>query len=442
MSLKTIHLTNAWHATSGGIGTFYRSLMNAANDAGHQLRLVVPAEQEAIEENGKFGRIYHVKSARAPLNGSYRFLYPLHYLRPHGKICQILNAEQPNLVEICDKYTLPYLGGLLRIGKLKRVALEASVVGLSCERMDENMAAYFGGHRLGVQFCRWYMKNIYFPQFDHHIANSDHTAEELRYAARGHKIRRGVWVRPMGVDCSGLSPSMRCGDMRRELALRAGGTENSVLLLYVGRLVPEKNLALLAETMRELAGRSGVDYRLLIAGQGMSRAPFERACAAAAPGRVLMLDHVTDRQELGRLYASCDVFVHPNPREPFGIAPLEAMASGLPLVAPNAGGITSYANSANAWLADPSAETFADAIEDACAPGDRQRRKIEAALRTAAQYDWPAVAGQFLQLYQDLAHSFQQRREPSGKPRFYSTLGDRWGREVPVDEQTPASHYP
>ena len=146
MSLKTLHLTNAWHATSGGIGTFYRSLLDAANATGHQLRLVVPAEADSIQEVGAYGRIYQVKSARAPLNGSYRFLYPLHYLRPHGRICEILNAEQPDLIEICDKYTLPYLGGLLRIGKLKGVELKAPIVGLSCERMDENLAAYFGAH--------------------------------------------------------------------------------------------------------------------------------------------------------------------------------------------------------------------------------------------------------------------------------------------------------
>ncbi len=66
---------------------------------------------------------------------------------------------------------------------------------------------------------------------------------------------------------------------------------------------------------------------------------------------MLFYGHVGARETLARLYASCDVFVHPNPREPFGIGPLEAMASGVPLVAPAAGGLLSYANDTNAWLA-------------------------------------------------------------------------------------------
>ena len=65
---------------------------------------------------------------------------------------------------------------------------------------------------------------------------------------------------------------------------------------------------------------------------------------------MLFCGHV-DARALARLYASCDVFVHPNPREPFGIGPLEAMASGVPLVLPAAGGVLSYANADNAWLA-------------------------------------------------------------------------------------------
>ena len=65
------------------------------------------------------------------------------------------------------------------------------------------------------------------------------------------------------------------------------------------------------------------------------------------------MGNVRDRAELAKYYASADVFVHPNPREPFGIGPLEAMASRVPVVSPSAGGVLSYANPTNAWLAEP-----------------------------------------------------------------------------------------
>src|SRR5262245_22837452 len=94
----------------------------------------------------------------------------------------------------------------------------------------------------------------------------------------------------------------------------------------------------------------------------MERRHLVEYALARLPGSVVFLCHVRDRKMLALLYANADVFVHPNPHEPFGIAPLEAMASGLPLLAPNSGGLTSYASAANAWTVPPTVGNFAEAI--------------------------------------------------------------------------------
>jgi glycosyltransferase involved in cell wall biosynthesis len=127
---------------------------------------------------------------------------------------------------------------------------------------------------------------------------------------------------------------------------------------------------------------------------------------------------------LAEIYASCDVFVHPNPREPFGIAPLEAMASGLALVAPDEGGVTTYANSGNAWPTRAKAEDFAKSIEDAAAGPEREAR-IEAALETAARYAWPAAAARYFELYDQLVEG-----GTLAEAEYVSTPGDRFGFEV------------
>jgi phosphatidylinositol alpha 1,6-mannosyltransferase len=96
------------------------------------------------------------------------------------------------------------------------------------------------------------------------------------------------------------------------------------------------------------------------------------------------------------------VFVHPNPREPFGIGPLEAMASGVPLVAPDAGGLLSYANDTNAWLAEPTGEAFAGAVRGACRPGAERDARLTRARETAAGYTWPNVTRTIFELYDRL----------------------------------------
>ncbi len=430
MQFKSFHLTNAWHEDSGGIRTFYRALLQAANRRQQWLRLVVPSAETRPEDVGKFGRIYHVKARRAPLNPRYRLLDPVTYLMPGAQIKAILEQERPDLVEISDKYTLNYLGGLLRVWRGRRSPWRPTVVGLSCERMDDNVTAYLPARRFGRHFARWYMKWLYFPLFDHHIANSRHTAAELAEASRGHMRRRGVWLGPMGVDYELFSSLARDENLRREWESACGAGPGATLLLYAGRLDREKNCELLIETIRVL--QDDGDYRLIVAGSGGQQEVLRREAAAKAPGRVHFAGQLADRSKLASLYHCADVFLHPNPREPFGIAPLEAMAAGLPLVAPPSGGLLTYANEQNAWLAPPEPEAFAAAVRTLMQnPRERQRR-VEAARRTAAAYSWTKATDLYLDLYAEL-HALAQgaRAAPGIPPLFYSTPGDAWGREIP-----------
>jgi alpha-1,6-mannosyltransferase len=424
--VKTLHLTNYWHGTSGGIARFYSALLDAANRHEQEMRLVVPSETTRVEEIGKFGKIYHVAAPHAPLNSRYRVLYPTQFLRAGSPLHRILAQERPDLVEICDKYSLNYLGTVLRLRLLEGLDFKPVVVAQSCERMDDNFSTYVSSAWLGRAFSSAYMRWLYFPFFDHHIANSSYTAEELIPASKGHNVPRGVWVKPPGVDVERFSPALRNEGSRQTLLQQCGGHSNTQLLLYVGRLVPEKNLPLLVEVARELAAIRDKDYRLLIAGEGMGLEGLKTLAAKRGQGRVTFLGHVGDREALARLYANCDVFVHPNPREPFGIAPLEAMASGLPLVAPNRGGVLSYANECNAWLAEPTPQALSGAIASAVEPGTARQEKLRAALTTAKSFRWENVTDSLLRLYRDL-HGVAKGFPLTEQPAFFSTPGSSTG---------------
>jgi len=240
MPLKSLHLTNCWHEKSGGIATFYRALMSEANRRRQPLRLVVPGEKSRIEEADEFAKIYHMQAPRSLLNAEYRSIYPPQFLFSGSKLQAILAAERPDLVEVCDKYTLNYLGPLLRHRLLRSLDFRPTVVGLSCERMDDNFRTYIGRVPLADAFCSSYMKWLYFPFFDHHVANSQYTAAELRSAAQGHLGERGTWVRHMGVDLEHLSPARRAKTQRSGLLEYFAASDESVLLLYVGRFSSRK----------------------------------------------------------------------------------------------------------------------------------------------------------------------------------------------------------
>ncbi|HEV3333645.1 MAG TPA: glycosyltransferase [Bryobacteraceae bacterium] len=422
MSIKTLHLTNCFHSESGGIATFYRELLKSAERLERHIRLVVPSDRSHTEIHGRYGKIYYVPAAPSRLSPGYRLLMPSQYLLPRSPLRCILAEEKPELVECCDKYTLNYLAALLRRGWLGLGTYRPAMVGLTCERMDENVASYLSAGKRGKSWCRAYLKWLYFPMFDHHIAVSQHTAGELREVSHGHDVRRGVWVRSMGASCGLFRPERRSPEKGQWLRSLTAAPDTARLLLYAGRLVPEKNLQLLLETLAWLEQDAPGVFHLVVAGQGSQRASLETQCNQRLPGAAYFLGHIADRELLADVYANCEAFLHPNPREPFGIAPLEAMASGLPLVAPSSGGIATYANSQNAWLANPDPESFAQAVHAICGDAQAASARCRAARATAERYDWDGIAEGFFELYDEL-HALVQggRAEPSIAPAFYST---------------------
>jgi glycosyltransferase involved in cell wall biosynthesis len=169
-----------------------------------------------------------------------------------------------------------------------------------------------------------------------------------------------------------------------------------------GACHPKRNLEILPTMMASLAVDASAQYHLLLAGDGRRAAWFREIADRTALGRIHLLGHVADREYLADLYPNCDALVHPNAREPFGITPLEAMASGLPVVAPRAGGVLSYADDGNAWPVKPAGEDFAAGVRAAFANEAARSAKVERAIRTAAKLDWSHVAASFFDLYNGL----------------------------------------
>jgi glycosyltransferase involved in cell wall biosynthesis len=404
MTIKTLHITNSYHPASGGIRTFYNALLDAANRHRRFVRIVVPGAETSVEEIGEFGRIYYIAAPRVPvLDSRYRWMLPHAYAWRHDSpIRRILAAERPDLVEVCDKFWLLYLSGVLRRKWIPGVPVPV-IVGLTCERLDDNMATYISAGAVARRVCERYMRSCYVPRFDFHIAASDYIAAEVRRLLP-ERLRGRLNVCPMGVDFEAFSKIPDRSTLRQELLRRVGGGEKTVLLLYAGRLSKEKNLLVLPPVLAKLAehaGHAGLDYRLVVAGDGPFAGELRYSLEQSAPGRSLFLGHCC-REELPPLYHAADVFIHPNPREPFGIAPLEAMASGLPLVAPASGGILTYANRENAWLVENTPAAFAEAVESIHSHHSLHRRKTDRASRTAEEFSWTRITANYFQLYDQL----------------------------------------
>ncbi len=432
MPIKSVHITNYYHKDSGGISTSYNNLLAAAERHRRYVRLIVPGEAEEIEEVNEFARIYYVPAKFSPVfDKRYRIIMPWQYMPGDSIIRKILLAEKPDLIEVTDKYTLSMLGAMIRVGKFKQLN-RPMLVHFSCERMDDNIGSFLVGGNIGKWIARRVMGNYNFPNFDFHLANSPYTAEEFYESIEKSKNpRRSDWffnwcwrvfkapripfeerifVCPRGVNVEQFSPARKSDRVKREMRERAGIPENSIVLLYAGRISPEKNVELLPAFMEILAKDSEKDYRLLVAGAGPQADWLREETAKRIPNRIVQLGHL-DKETLSDYYANADVFVHPNPREPFGIAPLEAMASGTPTLAPNAGGLLAYANNENAWLVVPTAENYARAVREIIADENLKNRKIQRAFEAVRSNTREISTDRLMATYDRIYEDFQNRNE-------------------------------
>jgi glycosyltransferase involved in cell wall biosynthesis len=195
---------------------------------------------------------------------------------------------------------------------------------------------------------------------------------------RGFKNVR-LW--PRGIDGSKFSPKFRSGALRQKL-----GLGDEPLLLFVGRMVGEKDLQDLADASVILRSQ-GCKFRLAFAGDGPFRAVMEKQLPQDYFGGFI------EGRPLAELFASSDLFVFPSTTETFGNVILEAFASGLPVVGVKKGGVADLVvDGQNGFLARPNDPAdFAEKIKTVLDNPGLHRRLAEGALQTAASYNWLAI---------------------------------------------------
>ena len=432
MPIKSVHITNYYHKNSGGISTSFNNLLAAAERHKRYVRLIVPGEKESVEEINKFAKIYYVPAKFSPVfDKRYRLIQPWQYMLNDSLIRKILLAEKPDLIEVTDKYTISMLGAMIRIGKFKQIG-RPMLVHFSAERMDDNIASFMSKGALGEWFARRIVGNYTLAIFDFHIANSVYTAQEFYKAYKKEEnksrsdwffnkswqffkapripIEERIYVCPRGVNSEVFRADRKSDAVKKQMREKAGIPADSVVLLYAGRISPEKNVGLLVEMMKFLAQDPTHDYRLIVAGAGPQEDFLKAETAKNFPGKIVLLGHL-DKETLADYYANADVFVHPNPKEPFGIAPLEAMVSGAPTLAPDSGGILSYATDENAWLVKPSGANFAKAVREIIEDPNQRARKVNNAILTALDNTREKSTDNLFAAYDKMYADFQRRND-------------------------------
>lgn len=348
---------------------------------------------ERMQHHGITPMIFAPPSAPPSYNGvavypswGTRFLlYPeLHFSFPSPQGIKAIIDFKPDIIHVMNPTFIGAVGTIMaQIGNVP-------LVGSVHMDIDTYVTQYAGAWGLPIA---WAYFRLWHNRARINLAPSTATLQQIT----AHGIQRGQhWQR--GIDLT------RFRRIPRNHALRQRLTNNhpdDLLLLYVGRLSKEKGV----QQLHALCKIPGV--RLALVGGGPQAVDMQRFFADTEA----LFTGILTGEDLIEAYAAADVFVFPSQSETFGLAPLEAMACGLPVIAPFAGGLRdTLQDGYNAIVYDPAKpDTFVDAVTTLRDNTSILQQLSQQAHTYAQQKSWQASMDQLIDIYRTLHSSAVSR---------------------------------
>ncbi|AEJ38592.1 glycosyl transferase group 1 [Sulfobacillus acidophilus TPY] len=367
--MRIVFVTETWHPSTDGVVTRITATLRELKRMGHELLVVAPRggapEFEGIPvrdvPNISVGFIYGGKPWGLPM----------------PRVAHYIRQFNPDVVHVVNPFVIGWAGVLAAVAQ--RRPLVASY--------HTNIAQYADFYHLGfTKPAIWALLRALHNRADLNLATSEAVRQEL-IQQQIKNVR--VWQR--GVDLSLFHPSRRSAAMRQRLT---GGQGDRPIALYVGRLALEKGL----ERLRVLFSVNP-DLHLAFVGDGPARPDLERLFAETPTTFVGTLHG----EQLAEAYASADVFVFPSTTDTLGLVLLEAMASGLPIVAAESRPTHELVDQSGAGLLfDPDhPETMGDILKTLMDSATREELSRRAR-QEAERWGWRVPTLQLVEWYYEI----------------------------------------
>ncbi|MCY6413622.1 glycosyltransferase family 1 protein [Acinetobacter sp. VNH17] len=304
--LRIAIVTETWPPEINGVALSMMQLCQGLQRLGHKILLVRPVQKETCAE-------FHpeqecrVLSQPIPKYPSLQFGWP-QYL----KVTKAFEKFSPDVVHIVTEGPLGLTA--LQAAKAKKIAVSSGF-----HSPFQDFSRFFDLAFLVKpiqRYLTWFHNST-----DVTCVPSQHTEQALR----GFGVTCPLVVVGRGVDTARFSPKHRSQQLRQQWGVDA----DTRVMLYVGRLSPEKEVDVLIKSFHALQAQQGVNIKFVIVGDGPDRVRLSKMTTSKD---VIFMGSLSGH-ELATAYASADVFTFASQADTFGNVVLEAIASGLPVIA-------------------------------------------------------------------------------------------------------------
>lgn len=305
--MKIAVFTDTFLPQINGVTNTLNKLMEYYEANNIEYLIFAPDNDIKKNENYNIQRFFSIKF----------FLYPeCRIAFPNAfRLNTSLSSFKPDIIQLMTEFNMGRAG--LRYGKKHGIP--------TISNYTTNFSQYLNYYNL--DFLNNYIWN-YMRWFHNQNDLTLCPSEEIRrYLKKEGISNTGIFSR--GIDSKNFNPNLRSEELRNQL-----GVEDKLVFLYVGRVSPEKDLDILIDAYKAVFEKYRNKIALIITGEG----PYLEKCKNDFPKGTIFTGFKKGR-ELAQIYASSDVFVFPSSTETFGNVVLEAMASGIPVIGADAGGV-------------------------------------------------------------------------------------------------------
>jgi alpha-1,6-mannosyltransferase len=399
--MRIVRVANYVAPHSGGRRTSLRELGAGYLAAGHDPVLIIPGEGDRDEQTPQ-GRVITLSGPRLPFTGGYRAL-----LRKR-RVAALLSELRPDTLEVSDRTTLRWTGRWAREHGVPAVMISheslTALMRMAVPGLDLPVLSRWGPALALVDWVNRRTANAY----QRVICTTAWAAAEFERIGAANLVRA-----PLGVDLATFAASHadqpyigqpyigqpyigqpyigQRGTRIRDVYAAPGET----LLVHAGRLSPEKKPQRSLNTLATLRA-NGLPARLVVAGDGPLRRRLERRVTRDRLP-VTFAGFLPERTDLATLLASADVAIAPGPAETFGLAGLEALACGTPVVVSAESALPEVVGEAGAAVAG---EDLSAGVTTVLSWPEAARRS--AARARAERFGWPAAVQAFLAIHESV----------------------------------------
>ena len=376
--MKICDLTYAY-SRKGGITTYINNKKTVYNQKGIEHIIISPrkdgGDTVTVQQDG-LAKIYLVPGRKLKLDKVDNFFY-----RNFSSLKEILVKEKPEILEIGDSFTATFYGKRLR--RLMK-GNGGKIFFFVHERLDNFYRQIFpsGIPRIFGMFATWFLRRRFLAIADAIIANSEFTAQESR--ARTKKL---VAVLPLGLDLKEFKNIQKDQRLYDQLSSSGG----KFIIIHVGRLERDKKIDLLVDFAKDLDHNK---YQLVVLGDGLYKDKLNKIPGVTVTG-------LMPPPEVRRYLKIANLGILVNDIEPYGLVGLEMMASGLPVLGPNKGGLTTFLRKEFAWLLPYNKDKYLQALQQWNNLGPVEKTKLgQAAIKEAQNYSLNRMVDHILKIYQ------------------------------------------